>query len=232
MKNKSFFFSSFLILSFSVLPLFENGQDPQVHHLKCIGGTGEENIFYVIKLRDGNYLSCGFTDSHDGDFDAKNVGFDAFLIKTDSAGNIIWKNTYGGSHDEVFYNIIESINGDIIAIGTSGSNGQVTNHHGTPGTDDIWLVKTNSSGQLIKERCYGGSKSESTFDLGMSEGIMIDKTGNILFVGETNSNDGDVSGNHGDYDGWLVKVNPNTFEIIGSKLSEPSIMMLHIIFTK
>jgi hypothetical protein len=217
MKNKSFFFSSFLILSFSVLPLFENRQDPQVHHLKCIGGTGEENIFYVIKLRDGNYLSCGFTDSHDGDFDAKNVGFDAFLIKTDSAGNIIWKNTYGGSHDEVFYNIIESINGDIIAIGTSGSNGQVTNHHGTPGTDDIWLVKTNSSGQLIKERCYGGSKSESTFDLGMSEGIMIDKTGNILFVGETNSNDGDVSANHGDYDGWLVKVNPNTFEIIASK---------------
>ncbi|HET9433863.1 MAG TPA: hypothetical protein VFO37_08915, partial [Chitinophagaceae bacterium] len=94
---------------------------------------------------------------------------------------------------------------------------QVSNHHGTPGTDDIWLVKTNTSGQLIKERCYGGSKSESTFDLGMSEGIMIDKNGSILIVGETNSNDGDVSGNHGDYDGWLVKVNPNTFDIIKSK---------------
>jgi hypothetical protein len=41
--------------------------------------------------------------------------------------------------------------------------------------------------------------------------------GNILFVGQTNSNDGDVSDNHGDYDGWLVKVNPNTFDIIRSK---------------
>jgi hypothetical protein len=218
MNKKDFFLSSFLILSFSVLPLFENGQDPQVHHLKCIGGTGEENILFVIKLRDGNYLSCGFTDSHNGDFDAKNGGADAFLIKTDNAGNIIWKNTYGGSRDEVFYNIIESPNGDIIAIGTSGSNDkQVSNHHGIPGTDDIWLVKTNRNGQLIKERCYGGSKSESTFDLGMSEGIMIDKNGNILFVGETNSNDGDVSGNHGDYDGWLVKIDANTFNIINQK---------------
>src|SRR6187200_861381 len=183
MKKKDLFFSSVLILSFSVLPLFENGQDPQVHHLKCIGGTGEENILYVIKLRDGNYLSCGFTDSHDYDFDAKKGGFDAFLIKTDNAGKIIWKNTYGGNKDEVFYNIIESINGDIIAIGTSGSDRQVTNHHGTPRTDDIWLVKTNSNGQLIKERCYGGSESESTFDFGMSEGLMIDNNGNVLFVG-------------------------------------------------
>jgi len=218
MKKKDLFFSSFLILSFSLLPPFENWQDPQVNHLKCIGGTGEDNIFYVIKLRDGNFLSCGFTDSHNGDFDAKNGGADAFLIKTDDKGNIIWKNTYGGSRDEVFYNIMETATGDLIAIGTSGSNDkQVSNHHGTPGTDDIWLVKTNSNGQLIKERCYGGRKSESTLDLGMSEGLLIDKNGNILFVGETSSNDGDVSGNHGDYDGWLVKVNPGTFDIIKSK---------------
>ena len=218
MKNSTLLYGSILMLSFGLPPPFEAGQDPQIHHLKCIGGTGKEYILYVIKLSDGNYLSCGFTDSHDGDFDAKNGGSDAFLIKTDNTGNIIWKNIYGGSRDEVFYNIIETATGDILAIGTSGSNDkQVTNHHGTPGTDDTWLVKTNSNGQLLKERCYGGSKSESTLDLGMSEGIMIDKNGNILFVGETNSNDGDVSGNQGDYDGWLVKVNPNTFDIIGSK---------------
>jgi hypothetical protein len=218
MKNNFFLYGSILILSFSLLPAFESLEDPHIQNQKCIGGTGEDNIFYVIKLRDGNYLSCGFTDSHNGDFDAKNGGSDAFLMKTDNTGNIIWKNTYGGSRDEVFYNIIETASGDILAIGTAGSNDrQVTNHHGTPGTDDLWLVKTNSSGQLIKERCYGGSKSESTFDLGMSEGLLIDGNGDILFVGETNSNDGDVSGNHGNYDGWLVKVNPITFDIIKSK---------------
>ena len=216
MKNKNLLFGSFLILSFSVLPPLEPGQEPQIHHLKCIGGTGEDGIYYVIKLRDGNYLSCGYTDSKDGDFNVRNGNFDAFLVKTNADGDIIWKKTYGGSHDEVFYNIMETASGDLLAVGTAGSNDKVTNHHGIPGTDDIWLVKINSSGQLINERCYGGSKSESTWELGMSEGIMIDRNGNILFVGQTNSNDGDVSGNHGDYDGWLVKVNPSTFDIIKS----------------
>jgi hypothetical protein len=214
---KNLLSAGILILTLNVMQ-FANGPVPDFHHLKCIGGTGEDNIYYIIKLRDGNYLSCGFTDSHNGDFDAKNGGSDAFLIKTNATGDIIWKNIYGGSRDEVFYNIIETASGDILAIGTAGSNDkQVTNHHGTPGTDDVWLVKTNSSGQLIKERCYGGSKSESTLELGMSEGIMIDKNGDILFVGETISNDGDVSGNHGDYDGWIVKVDPNTFNIINQK---------------
>jgi len=217
MKSKNILSKCLLLLSICGLPVFESGQDPQVHHLKCIGGRGEENIFYVIKLRDGNFLSCGFTESHDGDFDVRNGSLDAFLVKTNSKGDIIWKKTYGGNRDDVFYNIIETVSGDILAVGTSGSNTNVTNHHGIPGTDDIWLVRTKSTGELIKERCYGGSKSESTFDLGMSEGIIIDRNGDILIAGQTNSNDGDVSGNHGDYDGWLVKVNPNTFDIINSK---------------
>ena len=62
----------------------------------------------------------------------------------------------------------------------------------TTGTDDVWLVRTNRNGDLIKQLCYGGRGSESTFDLGMTEGLMIAKDGTILFAGETNSNDGDV----------------------------------------
>ena len=129
MKNKNLLLGSFLILSINILPLLETGQDPQLHHLRCIGGTGEDGILYVIKLRDGNFLSCGYTDSKDGDFDVRNQSFDAFLLKTNADGDIIWKKTYGGSHDEVFYNIMETASGDILAIGTSGSNDKVTNHH-------------------------------------------------------------------------------------------------------
>lgn len=211
----------FLILStpipFDVCKQFS----PQIHWQMCIGGTGDENIFSIIKLKDGNFLYCGFTNSHNGDFDARNGGFDAFLMKTDANGNIIWKNIYGGSRDEVFYNAIETTYGDIIAIGTSGSNDrQVTNHHGTPGTDDIWLVKINNDGHLIRDRCFGGTGSESTFELGMSEGLMIDRNGDIVFVGETNSTDGDISHsnkpNHGNYDGWVVKLDPATWNIIKS----------------
>ena len=81
MKNKNLLYGSFLVLSLSMITSFEKRQDSQVHHLKCIRETGEDNIFYVIKLRDGNYRSCEFTNSHNGDFDVKNCGPDAFLIK-------------------------------------------------------------------------------------------------------------------------------------------------------
>jgi hypothetical protein len=221
MKKKFLFMPGFLILSMPTTFDLSKQCSPQINWQMCIGGTGEENILSMIKLKDGNFLYCGFTDSHDGDFDAKDGGSDAFLMKTDGGRNIIWKNVYGGNHDEVFYSVIETTNGDILAIGTSGSNDKrVTNHHGTPGTDDIWLVKTNNNGNLIKDRCFGGSSSESTVELGMSEGLMIDKKGNILFVGETNSTDGDPSlsnkPNHGNYDGWVVKLDPITWTIIQS----------------
>ena len=221
MTKKFLLIPGFVILSmlFTYDPC--NVISPQINWQICIGGTGEETILSMIKLKDGNFLYCGFTDSHNGDFDARNGGSDAFLMKTDANGNIIWKNIYGGSRDEVFYNVIETTNGDIIAIGTSGSNDkQVTNHHGTSGTDDIWLVKTNNDGHLIRGRCFGGTGSESTFELGMSEGLMIDRNGDIVFVGETNSTDGDLSisntPGHGDYDGWVVKIDPATWNIVKS----------------
>jgi hypothetical protein len=229
MKKTNLFSIGILILLLSAVNLLIKEDAPHIHRQKCIGGTGDEIILYMIKLNDGNYLSCGYTDSHNGDFNANHGRLDAFLVKTDNGGNIIWEQTYGGNYDETFYNIIETTNGDIIAVGTSGSdkitigptgsnNQQPTGLHGQPGTDDVWLVRTNSNGDLIKQLCYGGSGSESTFDLGMSEGLLISKNGYILFTGETNSNDGDLSNkpHHGDYDGWVVKLDAATFGIVNS----------------
>jgi hypothetical protein len=164
----------------------------------------------MIKLRDGHYLFCGQTNSPVGDFKARRGNYDAFLLKTDGLGNMIWTETYGGSRNEIFYNLKELANGDILAIGTTSSNNkQVSGNHGAPGTDDVWLVRTNNAGKLTKQKCFGGSGSEATPTLGESQGLLIDGHGNILFTAQTHSNDGDVSNNHGDYDGWVVKLNPS-----------------------
>jgi hypothetical protein len=170
---KNFLSISILILSLSVISPFAK-QAPHIIGQNCIGGSKEDNILFVIKLRDGNFLSCGTTDSQDGEFAGfpDHGGADAFLIKTDGGGNVIWKKTYGGTRDEVFYNVIEKTNGDLIALGTCGfdkiviggigsNNLQPTGLHGRPGIDDVWLVKTNSNGDLVKQKCFGGSRSES-----------------------------------------------------------------------
>ena len=51
MKNKNLLYGGFLVLSVSIMTSFEKDQDPKVHHLKCIGGTGEDGIFLCYKTK-------------------------------------------------------------------------------------------------------------------------------------------------------------------------------------
>jgi hypothetical protein len=179
-----------------------NAQTPSIQWQKCIGGRDDEFIQNVIKLSDGNYLSCGSTSSLNGDFNAVHGSYDAFLLKTNGTGHIIWKKTYGGSDYDAFYNMVEKNNGDIVVIGATASNdGQVSGLHGSVGSQDVWLAKVNSNGTLLSQHCYGGSGD----DYSIKE--IITNQGNIMFAAITSSNDGDVSNNHGDYDGWVVKLN-------------------------
>jgi len=175
---------------------------PPIQWQKCIGGTRDDYAQNaIIKLRDGNFLTCGSTNSHNGDFDANHGKYDAFLMKTDGKGNILWEKTYGGSGNDALNNMIETSNGDVYAIGNTTSNdGQVSGNHGGAVYGDIWLIKTNSNGKLLSQRCYGGSGDEWT------QGLMLTKQGNLVFPAATNSNDGDIPTNHGDYDGWIVKL--------------------------
>src|SRR5690606_29701032 len=50
------------------------------------------------------------------------------------------------------------------------------------------------------EKSLGGSEYER------AESIIQTADGDYIVVGSSNSNDGDVSGNHGDYDFWIAKL--------------------------
>lgn len=197
---KKQFFTKLIALSvlFFSAYLLTDAQAPNIQWQKCIGGSGDDFVNAVTNLSDGNYLSFGNTNSTDGDFNAHHGGNDAFLIKFNAQGNILWKKTYGGSGDDDFVSVIENNDGGLIAIGiTSSNDGQV---HGNHGDNDAWLVNLNQNGKLLSQHCFGGT--------GDDEGLSIYKThnGRIVFSGFSNSNDGDVHGNHGNYDGWAVKL--------------------------
>ena len=75
---------------------------------------------------------------------------------------------------------------------------------GYHGGADIWIVKIDFSGNIIWEHCFGGFRDEIAFDIFQNnEGYTI--------IGQTQSNDGDVSGNHSlseyDNDIWMIKLN-------------------------
>ena len=111
---------------------------------------------------------------------------------------ITWQQCYGTITDDFTFGIVKTENGYMFAIGVESGDG-LTNYHGS---FDIWLVNTDTIGNIIWEKCYGGSSAELPYKL-------IKKSEDEYFIfGHTGSTDGDVqSGNNGWSDLWAVKIN-------------------------
>jgi len=77
---------------------------------------------------------------------------DVYLVKTDSLGNISWSNTVGGSDDEQGFSMQITSDGGYIIVGFTKSFGA--------GEEDVYLIKTNSSGDTLWTRTYGGTATD------------------------------------------------------------------------
>ena len=108
----------------------------------------------------------------------------------------------GGSGQEFAYSIDLSNDGGYIIAGSSQSNdGDVSGNHGG---GDYWVVKIDSLGSLIWQKSLGGSGNE------VANSIQQTTDGGYIVAGESGSNDGDVSGNHGvSSDFWILKLDLN-----------------------
>ena len=62
------------------------------------------------------------------------------------------------------------------------------------------VSKASSSGSIIWE-FFGGSDDDNV------KAIELLSDGSLLLVGDTKSSDGNLNGNNGSRDGWVVKVN-------------------------
>ncbi len=111
---------------------------------------------------------------------------------------ITWQQCYGTITNDYAFGIAKTEDGYMFAIEVFSGDG-LTNYHGSY---DIWLVNTDSIGNILWEKCYGGSSAESPYKL-------IKKSEDEYFIfGLAGSTDGDVqSGNHGFADLWVVKIN-------------------------
>lgn len=166
---------------------------------KCLGGTSVEGANCIQVTNDGGYILSGFTDSNDGDVSGNHGGTDIWVFKIDSAGTIQWQKCLGGSDTETSLSIQQTIDYGYIVSGVTESNdGDVNGNHGN---DDCWVIKIDSVGSIQWQKCYGGNNNEQI------NSILATSDSGYIFAGETLSNDGDVVGNHGDWDYWIVKLN-------------------------
>lgn len=166
---------------------------------KTYGGYNSDGASMIQRTSDGGFIVIAWSSSNAdtlGDDD-----YDYAFYKIDTAGNLQWKKLYGGLMDDTPYSVIETSNGNYVAVGYAESNnGDVTNHHGAAGLGDCWVVVVDSSGNLLHEFSLGGSATD--------KGSAVVQTSNssYLVAAYTNSTDGDVATALGAYDVWLISI--------------------------
>ncbi len=127
---------------------------------------------------------------------------DYWVMKLDNGGNLQWEKSYGGRNEDDAYDVEQTNDGGYILAGATGSNdGDVTGNHITEnGTSyDYWIVKTDGSGNIQWEKCYGGSGGD------MANCIRQTTDGGYIVSGTSTSNDGDVTTNPNG-GAWIIKL--------------------------
>ncbi|MEI8134227.1 MAG: T9SS type A sorting domain-containing protein [bacterium] len=186
---------------------------------KCLGGTENEQATSVIQTSDSGFVLVGNTSSRDGDvvrrMNDTGSSSDIWFVKLNQHGDILWQRCYGGSGAEQCASVIQTSDGGFALVGNTSSNdGDVSGWH--PGwnsfhqpNSDIWVLKLSSSGEILWQKCIGGSETD--------EGNSIIQISENKYVigGTTSSNDGNITGNHGGGDMWLGEIEITSESILG-----------------
>jgi hypothetical protein len=161
---------------------------------KIYGGTGTEIGRSIAQTNDGGYIITGNTSSFGTGND-----FDVYLLKTDANGNMLWQKNYGGTgsfwvDDDEGRSVAQTSDGGYIIAGWTRSYGTL---NGTIKTEDVYLIKTDSNGNLLWQRTYGGTSFDTSFSVSQT----VD--GGYIITGETSSYGA------GDSDVYLIKTDAN-----------------------
>jgi hypothetical protein len=170
----------------------------QIDWLKCYGGSEQDDAFSIKNTFDNGLIVVGSTMSGDGDVSTNYGQTDCWIVKLDTNGEIQWEKNYGGSGTETAYTIQPtSDNGYIFAGATNSYDGDVAGQHGYY---DVWVVKIDSTGNIMWQNCLGGSNRENAYCVNECF------DGGFILAGYTLSDDGDISIHLGEEDAWVIKL--------------------------
>lgn len=168
---------------------------------KCYGGTDDEFLSSLHPTNDGGFIISGTATSNDGQVTTNYGSRDVWVIKIDGEGNLQWQKTFGGSHwDKAGDAIQTSDGGFLVACASKSDDGNIPINYGRT---DFWIIKLSAFGAVQWQEVYGGSNYDEPVN------IIETISGDFIISGISDSNDGHVSGLHGEpiyKDIWIIKI--------------------------
>lgn len=117
---------------------------------RTYGGTGFDAFRSVSRVAGGGYVLAGTSDS------TADGSFDAWLVRIDADGDLVWAERYGGSRYEATHAVVPTDDGFALA-GTTRSRG--------PGASSGWVLRVNATGSESWNRTYGGGSDDVVNDV-------------------------------------------------------------------
>ena len=185
-----------------------------------LGGSGWDVAYGAVPLPDGGCVTYGESLSNDGDFPENLQSLDAWAIRLDPQGKVIWKKRFGGDGKDTFLD--GAFFQDKIAL--TGEFRSYDAYHANPTSDSglsYWLVVLDMNGDVVVDQFYGGWSQDLS--------NQIEATTDRLFIGGTSKSYialdhpdvGDVyppklKSSWGEYKDWWIIELDSSFQIVGS----------------
>jgi PKD repeat protein len=138
------------IILFFLLP-FSGIISAQTPFARTVGGAGSDQGYALVQLADSSFIVAGQTNS----FGAG--GQDVYVVRFNKAGKLIWTRTIGGTGNDYARSMVKADAGSVVIAG-------VTNSFGA-GADDIYLIKVDSSGNIIWTKTFGGTGDDRAWKI-------------------------------------------------------------------
>ncbi|HKR05607.1 MAG TPA: T9SS type A sorting domain-containing protein [Bacteroidia bacterium] len=118
---------------------------------KAYGGTANDYVYAIIQTADSGFVFAGSTSSFGAGV------YNIYLTKTNSLGNVAWTKTFGGNGFDGGGYFRQTADGGFILTGA----------YNPPTTQDydVYLIRADSSGNLIWAKTYGGTQADLGYDV-------------------------------------------------------------------
>src|SRR5690606_38039693 len=138
----------------------------EIEWQNSIGGNAFDDLHSIELTLDGGYIATGESFSNiSGDKTENSKGMEDFwVVKLDASGNVEWDKTIGGDNYESFPQIRITTDGYYIC-GESYSNISGDKTENAIGEDDYWLLKLDTSGNIVWQNTIGGANTDFFYSM-------------------------------------------------------------------